>query len=79
MGKQKGGKIGLILNPESLNKTRRASKSKERKGSQSRYSVTARNRMRKAGLLTGGTNVPQRLIDTMSAAVEKIGSVERTS
>ena len=79
VGKQKGGKIGLILNPESLNKTRRASKSKEKKGSQSRHSVTARNRMRKAGLLTGGTNVPQRLIDTMSAAVEKIGSVERTS
>ena len=79
VGKQKGGKIGLILNPESLNKTRRATKTKDKKESQSRHSVTARNRMRKAGLLTGGTNVPQRLIDTMSAAVEKIGSVERTS
>ncbi len=79
VGKQKGGKIGLILNPESLNKTRRATKSTDGKGSQSRHSVTARNRMRKAGLLTGGTNVPQRLIDTMSASVDKIGFVERTT
>jgi hypothetical protein len=79
VGKQKGGKIGLILNPESLNKTRRAAKSGDRKGSQSQHSVTARNRMRKAGLLTGGTNVPQRLIDTISAAVDEIGSVKRTS
>jgi hypothetical protein len=79
VGKQKGGKIGLILNPESLNKTRRATKSTDGKGSQSRHSVTARNRMRKAGLLSGGTNVPQRLIDTMSASVDKIGFVERTT
>ena len=79
VGKQKGGKIGMILNPESLNKTRRATKSQGKKGSNSRHSVTARNRMRKAGLLTGGTNVPQRLIDTMSAAVDQIGFVERSS
>lgn len=79
VGKQKGGKIGMILNPESLNKTRRATKSQDKKGSNSRHSVTARNRMRKAGLLTGGTNVPQRLIDTMSAAVDQIGFVERNS
>ena len=69
VGKLNKGKIGLILNPESL------SKSCLSNGGPKRNSITARKKMRKAGLLTGSTNVPQRLVDTMLASVEQIGSV----
>jgi hypothetical protein len=79
VGKQKSGKIGLILNPESLSKTRRNKRVIEDGGGpRARRTITARNKMRKAGLLTGGANVPQRLIDTMCSAVDQIGVVKRT-
>ena len=80
VGKQKSGKIGLILNPGSLSKTRKNKQTGGRAepGPPGRRTITARNKMRKAGLLRGSANVPQRLIDVMCSAVEQIGVVKRS-
>lgn len=80
VGKQKSGKIGLILNPGSLGKTRKNKQTGGRAepGPPGRRTITARNKMRKAGLLRGSANVPQRLVDVMCSAVEQIGVVKRS-
>ena len=74
VGKQQNGKVAFILNPSSLH-TRKARRTTD----SSRRSITSRSKLRRARLLQGGANVPQRLIDVMAAATERIGSVERST
>lgn len=70
VGRQRSGKVAFVIG----NGTR-SNKRDQIKGG--RRSVTNRARLRKAHLLRGGSNTPQRLVEEMARSVDIIGEVER--
>ena len=72
VGRQRSGKVAFVIG----NSTR-SSKRHNTKASGERRSVTNRARLRRAHLLKGGSNTPQRLVEVMAHSVDAIGEVER--
>lgn len=72
VGRQRSGKVAFVIG----NATR-STKRRQAKGG--RRSVTNRARLRRAHLLKGGSNIPQRLVEEMARSVDAIGEVERTA
>jgi len=71
VGRQRSGKVAFVIG-----NTTRSSKH-PKAGKSGRRSVTNRARLRRAHLLRGGSNTPQRLIEEMARSIEVIGEVER--
>lgn len=72
VGRQRNGRVAFVIG-DGANKTRRRTAN----APSQRRSITSRAKLRKAHLLRGGSNTPQRLVDVMVRSVESIGDVVR--